>query len=253
MRYRLRHLVLTKTEKVDVDPAFGRVDLEDVESGTGKLVTDLGARQQRSGEGVAFRRGDVLVGKLRPYLRKGLLAESDGCCSPELVVMRPHPTLVDARFVHYLTLSDPFVAWAVATSKGVKMPRTSAESLCEFRLELPTLSLQREVAARLDRETGRLNQLLEVKHRTFALLRERFQALNDRLVYAGDGHVEMVPLMHLVDPARSVMYGIVLPGPNVPEGVLLVKGGDVDAGRLTADQLARTTPEIEAPYARARL
>jgi type I restriction enzyme S subunit len=49
------------------------------------------------------------------------------------------------------------------------------------------------------------------------------------------------------------MYGIVLPGPDVPDGVLLVKGGDVEAGRLKPELLARTTPEIEAPFARARL
>jgi len=49
------------------------------------------------------------------------------------------------------------------------------------------------------------------------------------------------------------MYGIVLPGPNVDAGIPIVKGGDVRPHRLKLELLNRTTPEIEAPYARARL
>jgi type I restriction enzyme S subunit len=49
------------------------------------------------------------------------------------------------------------------------------------------------------------------------------------------------------------MYGIVLPGPNVDDGIPIVKGGDVSPGRLRLDYLNRTTREIEAEYVRSRL
>jgi type I restriction enzyme S subunit len=49
------------------------------------------------------------------------------------------------------------------------------------------------------------------------------------------------------------MYGIVLPGPNVDEGVMIVKGGDVKPKRLTPETLCKTTTEIERGYARSRL
>jgi type I restriction enzyme, S subunit len=49
------------------------------------------------------------------------------------------------------------------------------------------------------------------------------------------------------------MYGIVLPGPNVDEGVMIVKGGDVKPKRLTPETLCKTTAEIEKGYARSRL
>jgi type I restriction enzyme S subunit len=49
------------------------------------------------------------------------------------------------------------------------------------------------------------------------------------------------------------MYGIVLPGPNVPDGVPIVKGGDVSPERLRLDRLNRTTLEIESGYVRSRL
>jgi predicted GIY-YIG superfamily endonuclease len=62
-------------------------------------------------------------------------------------------------------------------------------------------------------------------------------------------------MMRLVEPNRPIMYGIVLPGPNVEVGpsVPIVKGGDVRPYRLKLELLNRTTPELEAPYARARL
>jgi len=62
-----------------------------------------------------------------------------------------------------------------------------------------------------------------------------------------------VPLKRIVDPARPIMYGIVLPGPNQIEGPMIVKGGDVKPGRLEPSRLCRTTSSIEAGYTRSRL
>jgi len=73
--------------------------------------------------------------------------------------------------------------------------------------------------------------------------------------YLGEVPAHWTPqrLKHLTQPRRPIMYGIVLPGPNVPEGVPIVKGGDVAPGRLRIDLLSRTTFEIEAGYERSRL
>ena len=66
-------------------------------------------------------------------------------------------------------------------------------------------------------------------------------------------HWDVKRLWHLIPPDRRIMYGIVLPGPNVDDGVPIVKGGDVSTERLRIDRLNRTTPEIESGYARSRL
>jgi type I restriction enzyme S subunit len=66
-------------------------------------------------------------------------------------------------------------------------------------------------------------------------------------------HWDVKRLFYLTQPARPIMYGIVLPGPDVPEGVPIVKGGDVAPNRLRLDRLNRTTREIESGYARSRL
>jgi len=66
-------------------------------------------------------------------------------------------------------------------------------------------------------------------------------------------HWEVKRLWHLTPSDRRIMYGIVLPGPNVENGVPIVKGGDVSPERLRLDRLSRTTFEIESGYARSRL
>jgi type I restriction enzyme S subunit len=62
-----------------------------------------------------------------------------------------------------------------------------------------------------------------------------------------------VPLWHVVDETRPVMYGIILPGEHVPGGVPVIKGGDVEASRLRPELLSRTSPEIDAAHARSRI
>src|SRR5439155_10232049 len=76
-----------------------------------------------------------------------------------------------------------------------------------------------------------------------------------RVEWLGDipAHWSVQKLHRITDPRRPIMYGIVLPGPNVDEGVYIVKGGNCEPGRLRPELLSRTTFEIESAYARSRL
>lgn len=204
MTYRLRHLVAVSTEKTDVAATTtGRIDLEDVEGSTGRLLSEAGVRQERTGEALAFQPGDVLFGKLRPYLRKSYVADTAGCCSPEFAVLRPDQSRLDLRFLHYLTLSEPFVSWAVATSTGVKMPRTNAEALGEFRADVPDLGAQREVVALLDSETARLDDLAERKQTLLILSLERLRTMRKMLT---DGAGPLRPLGWTVRVYRGTTF-----------------------------------------------
>jgi type I restriction enzyme S subunit len=235
-------------------PDLGRrpfVALENVESATGRLANgEIPEREAPNAGAAAVEPGFVLFGKLRPYLAKTWLADRPAYASTELLALRPGEG-IEGRWLAYVCSSRPLIDWAVATSDGTKMPRTSWEKLGAFRLQVPTPTAQREIADFLDAETARIDALVEKKRRMIALVGERARNITDEVLWANvEGEI---PLMHVVQPQRPVMYGIVLPGPDVGEdGIPVVKGGDVGAG-LTLGRLARTTPEIERPYARARL
>ena len=96
----------------------------------------------RSGEGrggevqsskYAFRVGDVLYGKLRPYLDKAVLADGAGICTTELLVLRPKIG-IDPRFLVAVVHAPHFVEHAIAGTTGVQHPRTSWSHIAEFEL-----------------------------------------------------------------------------------------------------------------------
>lgn len=181
---RLKRIVRNPVVKAAVDGA-GRVDLEDIASANPVLVSSAEKRRERTGDGIRFEAGDVLFGKLRPYLRKSLLCDGLGLCSPELLVLRPDRSQVEPRFLHYVVRSNRFVALAVATSKGTKMPRTDFESIGRYEVEFPPLVAQRDIADFLDRETAALGALIEQKRRLIGLLDEK-RAATGRAAVSGE-------------------------------------------------------------------
>ena len=162
------------------------VALEHLEGGTGRLVADVELPERTAPEAGAasVEPGDVLFGKLRPYLAKTWLADRPLFASTELLCLRPRAG-VDSRWLAYLVASNPVVEWAVATSDGSKMPRTSWEKLAEYRIEIPPIGDQRAIADYLDRETARIDALIEKKQRILALLEEKFLETVRNLVTGG--------------------------------------------------------------------
>jgi type I restriction enzyme S subunit len=83
-----------------------------------------------------FARGDLLFGKLRPNLRKCVVAEDDGVCSTDLVPLRP----LDPDAAHLLALqlrSEPFIAEVVRRIGGANLPRVSVPDLLTLQLPVP--------------------------------------------------------------------------------------------------------------------
>jgi len=143
--------------------------------------------------------------------------------------------------------------------------------LKNVEMPFPPMAEQFQLAEFLDRETAKIDALIEEQRKLIELLKEKRQAVISHAVtkgldpdvpmkdsgveWIGDvpAHWEMTPLKWLTDPKRPIMYGIVLPGPDVGEGVPILKGGNVRPAKMNLDSMARTTAAIEAPYARARL
>lgn len=164
------------------------VGMENIQSWTGKLVESAANGSENSGEetGLAnvFRDGDVLFGKLRPYLAKACHVERAGVCSTELLVMRPSSRLY-GRFFLYSLLTDKFIDTVDASTFGAKMPRASWDFIGSLHLNIPSISTQISIASFLDRETSRIDTLITDKERMLALLEEKCIALISRVVTRG--------------------------------------------------------------------
>ena len=93
----------------------------------------------------AFQPGDVLYGKLRPYLDKAVLAKEAGVCTTELLVLRAKED-VDPRFLAAVVHSPRFVEYAIAGTTGVQHPRTSWAHTREFEVPAFPFDEQQRIA-----------------------------------------------------------------------------------------------------------
>ena len=171
--------------------------LENIESWTGKIIeTEANPdkiTEEETGLSNIFRAGDVLFGKLRPYLAKACHAPRDGVCSTELLVMRPTESL-HPRFLLYSLLTPDFVGSVDGSTFGAKMPRASWDVIGSLDIHLPSIEVQSLIAAYLDRETARIDALMAEKEKMLALLEEKRAALSSRVVTRGlDPTVPMKP------------------------------------------------------------
>lgn len=196
MRVRLKETADLVTSCVASGPR-PFVALEHLESGTGCLAADVAPPERMAPEtgAASVEPGDVLFGKLRPYLAKTWLADRPVFASTELLCLRPRAG-VDSRWLAYLVASNPVVEWAVATSDGTKMPRTSWEKLAEYRMQIPPIGDQRAIADYLDRETARIDALIEKKRRMMALIHEGALVRQELLATGRSQEVQMGPSGH---------------------------------------------------------
>ena len=138
-------------------PLDFKVSLEDIQSGNGRLVE--GEFSSYAADGVAFTEGDILFGKLRPYLAKSWLADREGTAGGDIHVYRPAKE-IEPRFLAYVVGSRGFVGFADAASKGTKMPRAEWMSIRTSPVLDVPLPSQRAIADYLDRETGEIDAML---------------------------------------------------------------------------------------------
>lgn len=198
---RLGHLVEHVTAAPGGDPS-PFVALENLGSRTGTLLpeTELPLRTPEPTGMTGFQAGDVLFGKLRPYLAKSWRADRSGSCSTELIVMRPRPS-VDDRWLAYLAQSDLLVEWAVATSEGVKMPRTSWAEIRLLLVDAPTKAEQQGIADYLDAETAGIDRLVAALRSRVRLLGGRRRAVVSSALAASSETI--VPVRRLVSMVTS--------------------------------------------------
>lgn len=181
---RLRFVAVRSDEKVEADPEnpIQYVGMEHIESWTGKVLP-LDLELVPSGISNRFRRGDVLFGKLRPYLAKASILDFDGLCSSELVVLRTYNH--DKKYLLYQLLSEGFISVVDSSTYGAKMPRASWEFIGACFLPCPNIDEQRAIADFLDRETAKLDTLVEKKRALIEKLKEKRAALISRTVTRG--------------------------------------------------------------------
>lgn len=93
-----------------------------------------------------YQKGDVLVSNIRPYFKKIWQAKYDGGCSNDVLVFKADVN-TDKDFLYYVLADDAFFNYAMATSKGTKMPRGDKTSIMQYEVPGYDISTQKRIAS----------------------------------------------------------------------------------------------------------
>jgi type I restriction enzyme S subunit len=229
---RLKYVANLEGDKVIPTSEYRYVGMENIESGNGNYLV----KDDISPEGLStsFSKGDVLFGKLRPYLAKSWLADFSGICSSEFLVLRSKK--VFPQFLNYYTLTDEFINQVDPSTYGSKMPRASWDFISLMDVPVPRVESEK-IANFLDQETAKIDTLIEKQQQLIKLLKEKRQAVISHAVTKGlnpnapmrdsgvewlgevPGHWEVVPLKYLCCLLKD---GTHLPPPRVDSGIPLL-------------------------------
>jgi len=108
--------------------------------------------------------GDVLFGKLRPYLAKAYIPTETSICSPEFLVLRPNEGTNNKFFLYFL-LSKSFISHIRNQVAGVKMPRTNWSQISCYPILMPSPDEQKAIAEYLDNECEKISRNIELLER----------------------------------------------------------------------------------------
>lgn len=269
-----------KTEKVEPENIAADawiLELEDIEKDVSKIVARFSfeVRKSKSTKN-RFRKGDVLYGKLRPYLNKVVLADADGYATTEIVPIKP-TAATDNRFIFHWLKGPRFLAYVNEVSHGLNMPRLGTVAGKQAPLLLAPLAEQTRIANKLDALLTRIEAARARLDRVPTLLKRFRQSVlsaatsgeltedwrggggEKRTLNLHDEEMEVPTaweislLSGVINPKRPLCYGVVQPGKEVAGGVLLIRVQDMDNAAILTNELRTISNEVDQEYRRSHV
>lgn len=168
---KLKHIVSQRNEK-NIHEDLSYIGLENVVSFTGKYIESESSYD--ISQSILCKKGDVLFGKLRPYLAKAYLIENKSCCSTEFIVLKQAKV---PSYIKYLMLSNWFVTIVNNSTYGTKMPRANADYIKNVYITVPPTEEQQQIAYYLDKKCVEIDDLIKLKEQKIEKLKEYKKSL----------------------------------------------------------------------------
>ncbi len=214
-------------------PALPFIGMEHIEAHTMKLLGTVPAATMKS-SAVHFKPGDVLYGRLRPYLNKVYRPVFEGLCSAEFIVL-PASNRLDGKYLQYFLNSAAFVRFTSHLNAGDR-PRVDFDQIASHPIPLPHVDEQRRVVAEIEKQFSRLDEAVANVQRVKANLKRYKNAVlsaavegkivetERNLVRRKGGTVQSSDrlLQRILDARRNAWNskgGYVEPEMNVPAGL----------------------------------
>ena len=201
------------TTKVDAD----KLDATSF-VGVDNLLADKGGRidatyQPNTARLTAYEPGDILLGNIRPYLKKVWMAENNGGCSGDVLAIRilaDCKKIISPEYLYYALSSDSFFSYSMQHAKGAKMPRGSKDAILNYQIPIPcpsapekSLAIQSEIVRILDKFTALTAELTDELTAELTLRKKQYNYYRDKLLSFEEGEVEWKTLGEVAEYSKS--------------------------------------------------
>lgn len=100
---------------------------------------------------ISYQQDDILISNIRPYLKKIWLADREGGCSPDVLVLHKLEHInISSRFIYYSLRRDAFFDYIMSDVKGMKMPRGKKQTIENYRIIVPQKKEQDLILKKMD-------------------------------------------------------------------------------------------------------
>lgn len=135
-----------------------------------------------NGNITAYKINDVLIGNIRPYLKKIWLADNNGGASGDVLVVHIIDNSINAKYLYHILADDKFFNYNMKYAKGAKMPRGDKQKIMDYLIPLPPLEEQQRIATILDKFDTLVNSISEGLPKEIALRRKQYEYYREQLL-----------------------------------------------------------------------
>jgi len=138
-----------------------------------------------------FFEGDILIGNIRPYLKKIWLSDRIGGANADVLVIKKSIESIDNKYLFFVLSSEKFFSYVMKSVKAGKMPRGNKEMIMKYQFPLPPLEVQKRIVEVLDNFEKICNDLniglpaeIEAREKQYEFYRNILLTFNDEEIYA---------------------------------------------------------------------
>ncbi len=137
------------------------------------------------GKFIKYELGDIVIGNIRPYLRKIWYSNNEGGASGDVLVIHVKDTLrtfINSRYLYHILASEKFFEYNIKYSKGAKMPRGDKKKIMEYEFPIPSLAVQNHIVDMLDKFHDLTSDLREGLPKEIALRQKQYEYYREKLL-----------------------------------------------------------------------
>jgi len=194
--------VSRKTITPEHEKKYNIIGLENIESNSGKLLSFKPIKGSESvSSKVVFKKGNILYGKLRPYLNKVYLAEFDGIATTEIIPFTVDKNMFDEKYILYFLRSPFFLEKVNLSCSGARMPRVTTEFWKTLLIPFLTISEQQRIVKYLDQTTEKNQKLTQHYQNKLEALKRLKNSVLDSAFKGELRRAKVIPITQpVIDP-----------------------------------------------------